>query len=214
MYPIYVGIIDGSDLSRLGLQALVTKHDSLKLSFVTETLGQAEVALLDKPLDIVLLDGDTLTAQRIAQVIERLRSLRPKVRIILLSNTANFSSLYAILQQGMSGYVFKEDRLADTLIYAIEMVSRGQLYLSPHVSELPYMDTPKFSNQGLTPRDMSVLKLMYRGKTVQHIAQTLMLKDRAVYRSQEKLRRALRVPTTELIVVAAARRGWIADMGG
>ena len=214
MYPIYVGIIDGSDLSRLGLPALVAKHDALKLSFVTETLAQAEVALLDKSLDIVVLDGETLTAQRIAQVIERLRSLRPKVRIILLSNTANFSSLYAILQQGMSGYVFKEDRLADTLIYAIEMVSRGQLYLSPHVSELPYMDTPKFSNQGLTPRDMSVLKLMYRGKTVQHIAQTLMLKDRAVYRSQEKLRRALCVPTTELIVVAAARRGWIADLGG
>jgi two-component system invasion response regulator UvrY len=142
------------------------------------------------------------------------RSLRPQAEIVLISNTLHFASIHQLLQQGIKGYLYKEDHLADNLVHAIETVSRGQLYLSPKVSALPYLEAQRAHVRGLNARDLQVLKLMYQGKTVQHIAQILMLKDRAVYRSQEKLRRALCVPTTELIVMAAMRSGWIADLQG
>ena len=213
MQPVRVAIMDVNDLSRLGLQALVEKMTPpAKFVGAFATLQALDECLHEREIDVLLLDDLLPQTLSIGFVVDHLRAIQPSLQIILLSYKLNVVYIQNVLQREVSGYIYKEDRLADILGHAMHLVRRGQLYLSPQVSVLPYTGIYVHAHQKLNARDLSVLHLMHSGKTVQEIAAQLEVNDRAIYGSQSKLRRALGVPTTELIVAVAAKKGWLKDI--
>ena len=213
MQPIRVAIMDVSDLSRHGLQALVEKiTPNATLVGAFANLQTLENCLSETEVDVLLLDDMLPQMLSITSVVDTLRAIRPALQILILSQKLNVVYIQSVLQRHVNGYIYKEDQLADILAHAIQMIRRGQLYLSPQVSALPYTGVHAAPQQKLNSRDLSVLSLMNAGKTVQEMSARLDVSDRVIYGSQSKLRKALGVPTNELIVAAAAKKGWIADV--
>lgn len=213
MQPIRVAIMDVSDLSRHGLQALVEKiTPNATLVGAFANLQTLENCLSETEVDVLLLDDMLPQMLSITSVVDTLHTIRPALQILILSQKLNVVYIQGVLQRHVNGYIYKEDQLADILAHAIQMIRRGQLYLSPKVSALPYTGVHAAPQQKLNTRDLSVLSLMNAGKTVQEMSAQLDVSDRVIYGSQSKLRKALGIPTNELIVAAAAKKGWIADV--
>jgi DNA-binding NarL/FixJ family response regulator len=209
MQPIRIAIMDGNDLSRHGLQALVEKLTNAALVGAFDNFNALETCLQEKEVDVLLLDDTLPRTRAIDPVIDSLHALRPALQIIILSKHLNQSYIQSVLQHHVQGYIYKEEQLAEILAHAVQMIRKGHLYLSPQVSALPYTLQKTFAEEKLRTRDLNVLHLMHAGKTVQEIAMHLSTSDRVIYHIQSKLRAALGVPTNELIVVEAAKRGWI-----
>jgi DNA-binding NarL/FixJ family response regulator len=213
MQPTQVAIVDSNDLSRHGIRSLVEKASPIvKVVGVFENVRALESCLHERQVDVLLLDDLLPAAISIETVLRDLRALDSSLQVIVLSLNLNVSYIQNVLKQGAQGYVYKEDRLEANLIYGIELVRRGVLYLSPHVAALPYTGAAQQRSGRLNSRDLGVLQLMRNGKNVQEMALALGVKDRAIYHSQHKLRDALGVRTTELIVAAAAKKGLIPDI--
>lgn len=209
MQPIRIAILDVNDLSRHGLQALVEKQTNATLIGAFDSLAALETCLQDKEVDILLLDDTLPRTRAIDPVIDELHARAPALQIVVLSKHLNQPYIQSVLQHHVQGYIYKEEQLAEILAHAFQMIRKGHLYLSPQVSALPYTLHKTFAQEKLQTRDLNVLHLMHAGKNVQEIAMQLDTSDRVIYHIQSKLRSALGVPTNELIVIEAAKRGWI-----
>jgi two-component system invasion response regulator UvrY len=213
MQSIRIAIMDRNDLSRHGLQALVEKlAPAVRLVGVYTSLTALEEGLRGREVDVLLLDDLLPQTLSIHTVVTRLHAFCPSLQILVVSQNLSMGYIQDLLQNEVRGFIYKEERFSDILNHAIHVVHARQPYLSPQASVLPYNGTLISPHPKLKTRDLNVLYLMHEGKTVQEIAMKLYVSDRMVYESQAKLRRALGVPTTELIVAAALKKGWLKGM--
>src|SRR6185295_6299363 len=89
------------------------------------------------------------------------------------------------LEAGAAGYIIK-DAPASQLLYAIEMVQKGERYLSPVVLKkvvdgyVKHTNRPKTSYDRLSPREREVLKLLAEGLSIKEIATRLDLSVKTV----------------------------------
>lgn len=213
MQPIRTAIMDVSDLSRHGLQALVQKlAPDVKLVGTFSNLSVLEEMLDQRDVDVLLLDDMLPKTLYIGTVIDHLTTLYPSMKILVLSRKLNVSYVQDVFRHRVSGYIYKEDRLNDILAHAFQIVRQGKIYMSPQVSVLPYTNSVDAAHVKLSTRDLNVLHLMHAGKSVQEMSILLDVSNRVIYECQKKLRRALGVPTTELIVAAAVKKEWLPNI--
>ena len=213
MQPIRIAIMDVSDLSRYGLQALVQKLvPDVKLVGTFSNLSALEDLLDQSEVDVLLLDDMLPQTLYIGSAINHLHTLRPAMNILVISHKLNVSYIQDIFRHCVSGYIYKEERLNDILAHAFQIVRQGKVYMSPQVSVLPYTSPLATPNAKLSTRDLNVLHLMHAGKSVQEMSIRLEVSNRVIYDCQKKLRQALGVPTTELIVAAAVKKEWLPNI--
>lgn len=186
---IRVLVVDDQTLVREGLVTL------LRLSPGIEVVGSAadgaegvRLAKETRP-DIVLmdlrmprLDG----AQATRQIVESL----PQTRVIVLTTYADDESVFAALESGARGYLTK-DASSDEIGRAIRTVHAGDALLDPSVQRR-LLDTvasrlaqkpaaPRDSYpDGLTQREVDVLRCMAEGLSNQEIADHLHVSEATV----------------------------------
>jgi DNA-binding NarL/FixJ family response regulator len=120
------------------------------------------------------------------RVAAQLRTERPEVGVVLLSQFAEPSYALALLDGGAAGraYLLKE-RVGDIdeLTSAIRQVASGGSVIDPTVVEGLVAATrrpDKSPLDALTPRELEVLSEMAQGKSNAAIAGTLFLSERAI----------------------------------
>jgi DNA-binding NarL/FixJ family response regulator len=106
------------------------------------------------------------------------------------------------LRAGVRGYVLKGSGVA-TLCEAIRMVSRGERYLSPAVSDyvLPgYLGPAADDVDPLSDREHEVLQLVADGFTGRQIAERLGLRPKTVENHRARIMEKLGIHTTAGLV--------------
>jgi two-component system response regulator NreC len=166
-------LADDHAIVRDGLRAVLQEEgfeiageasDGLGAIKLSEELS-ADVALLD--VSMPLLNG--IDAAR------EILKVSPKTYIILLTMRDDERSVLAGLRAGVKGYVLKSKAASD-LIDAIQAVRKGEIYLSPGVSNriveayLAKDDTPA---DPLSVRERQVLQLLAEGKNVKEVGDIL-----------------------------------------
>ncbi|MEO8391405.1 MAG: response regulator [Chloroflexota bacterium] len=195
MRNIRVLIIAPHDISRNGLIALMNRPASkirVVGAFPELAEGTSELAHLDA--DVLLLDDILPPATDVIDVVQHLRKEFSHLSIIVLSSKLHIRYLEMLLAAGVSGYIYREDRLEASLVLGIETVYQGHLYLSPHASGLLIKRSNPDKTLKLNPCDRKVLRLIDQGLTPKDIAVALKLTLRSVYRIQNKLRAAVGAP--------------------
>jgi DNA-binding NarL/FixJ family response regulator len=175
-------------LLREGISRLVEAEDDLELAGVAGDLPSLLALIEESSPDVVVTDirmPPTGTDEGI-QAAAQLRSERPGVGVVVLSQYANPAYALALLSEGSEGraYLLKE-RVSDVaeLLGAIRDVAAGGSVIDPKVVEALVSSSSRSAKSDLdrlTPRESEVLAEMASGKSNAAIAATLVLSERAV----------------------------------
>lgn len=134
---------------------------------------QAMAAFRDEQPDIVILDLN-LPGVGGLELLRRLKSEKPGVRVIIFSMHAD--PLYAsrALQSGARGYVSK-GASAEELVIAVQKVAEGGRYVDREIaSELAIgRSISQDPMQALSLREVEILRLLGEGRSLAEIADAL-----------------------------------------
>lgn len=204
MSAIKLVVVTSNDLVRSGIQMLIRATPSIEVIQCLDSIQASEHYFQQHRAHVLLLDDALPGYLAPHNVVTRLHLVRPLLRILILSDYLSEYYVQRLIDEGASGFIYKDDHLEDTLVAGIKTVADGHIFLSPQASALPY---GRMTAGQLNRTDLEVLQLIARGYTVQEISARIGIVDRSVYRIRGKLRQYLDVRTNEQVVEAARRRG-------
>jgi DNA-binding NarL/FixJ family response regulator len=155
-------------------------------------------------LDIAMPEGSGL------EVLHQLRTLRPRLQILILSMYPERQYAVRALKAGAAGYLTKESA-PDELVAAIRRVAQGGKYISQSlaeelatglVGEVVEAPTERLSN-----REYQVMRLLANGKTVSEIAAELSLSVKTVSTYRARILDKLKLGNTAEIIRYAFEHG-------
>ena len=176
--------------------------------------GQSLVrATLDHAPDVVLVDI-TMPQLNGLDAIERVRSVRPRVRIIVLTMEEDVDTAAEAIRRGASGYVLKSSDSTE-LFSAIEQVLAGRVYVSPAVAHGPSGHFAAEAVRGargtaLTLRQREVLQLLAEGRSMKEAADRLGVTPRTIAFHKYSMMEQLSLRTTAELVQHAVALGLVA----
>jgi DNA-binding NarL/FixJ family response regulator len=210
-------LADDHTLVRHGVRALLRKERTWKV--VGEAANGAEALEKAKKLrpnivilDIVMPKMDGLEAAR------QIRSSLPNTKIIVLTMHESDQMVRRVFEAGAQGYVLKSD-LGGQLVKGVREVSRGNLYLTPKVSEILLAnatDSEEASKSAdalpspgvrLTPREREVTCLLAEGLANKEVASILKMAVRTVETHRANIMSKLGLHSATALVRYALREG-------
>lgn len=185
---IRILVADDHAIVRQGLKQIVADTpDMVVADEASSGLGVLE-KVLKNDYDVLLLDI-TMPGRSGLDILKDLKTLRPRLPILVLSMHPEEQYAVRVLKAGVSGYLTKESA-PDELIAAIRKVSTGGKYVSSSLAEKLAADlvtgAEKPLHEALSDREYQVMYLIASGKTVKEISEELLLgvKTISTYRSR------------------------------
>lgn len=185
MKPISVLIVDDHEVVRVGLQAVLSRQDSIEVVGEAGTVTGAVVESCRLKPDVVLMDvrlpdGSGVDACR------AIRDSCPATRVLFLSSYEDDEAVLAAVIGGASGYLLKHVN-AEGLLRAIHAVAQGQSILDPAITQ-PLLTRMRLQKEEasephrttLSTQQERVLALVAEGKTNKEIGVSLVLSDKTV----------------------------------
>lgn len=176
---IGVVLADDHEVVRSGLRFLLEAQPDIEVLAEAEDVeGAVRYALGHKP-DVLVLDlnmGPESSLPAIPSIIER----TPEVNVVVLTMQDDPAYAREAMRLGAVGYVLKH-AAAEELITAVRQAATGQRYMSPALgAKLASEPDPATRLEGMSEREVEVLKLIALGHTNAQIAEQLYLSVRTV----------------------------------
>ena len=175
--PFDILLVDDHKIMRDGIKAILKLHADFNVAGEAENGHDAIQYVKRYPVDVVLMDIGLPGLSGIETTSELLRQ-SGDARIIILSMYEDEDSVVAAMRAGARGFVLKQASEVD-LVDALRTVARGGTYLSPEVSDKLLrrlqngnMETRSSGPavEGLSPRELQVMRMVAEGKTSKEIA--------------------------------------------
>jgi DNA-binding NarL/FixJ family response regulator len=209
---VRVLIADDQTLFRTGLARLLAEDPRLTLvGQAADGVDVVKKAAALKP-DVVLmdlkmpgLDGVEATAQIIAS--------QPDVKVLVLTTFDADRYVLQALKAGASGYVLKDSEPA-AISSSIMAVMSGERVMAGAVANrvldmLTGASTPKEFYDGLTAREVEILKLMATGKPNKQIAFSLKISEKTVRNHISHIYEKLQIYDRAQAVLYAVRKNLV-----
>jgi len=215
MENIRIFLADSHVLLREGIRAI---FESQTRFIVVGEAGNGPEAIekirREKP-DIVIFDIGHPKMNGLL-VIQQIHQEFPKAKILVLTMHSHEEYVFDAVKKGVSGYLIK-DVPSSELIRAVEMISKGEPYFSPTISDFMTKECMKKSRRRtkthlgipLTEREQEVLLLIAEGLTNKNIAKKLILSVKTIDTHRSNLMTKLGIHETAGLVRFAVARGFI-----
>jgi DNA-binding NarL/FixJ family response regulator len=175
--PFRVLLVDDHKILRDGVKAILREAGDFDVVGETDN-GTDAVQFCRKLIpDVVVMDIGLQGLNGVEATAEILRHT-PDAKIIILSMYDDEHSVVSAIRGGARAFVLKKASDGD-LVDALRTVAKGGFYMSPQVSEkllvriqrgdLEAKPVPTML-EGLSPRELQVLRLVAEGKTSKEIA--------------------------------------------
>jgi two-component system nitrate/nitrite response regulator NarL len=183
MKRIRLVIVDDHRLFREGLVSLLRSEPQFEVVGEASS-GPAALRLADELRPDVALVDLMMPIMAGPEVIERLLTCRPELRVVVLTASEDYVDLIRATRAGATGYILK-DVDAATLFDAIRRVHSGGAALSNNVTPkvleiLRHLPAPRVPDAALTPRQQEVLALTTHGVDNAGIARQLVISENTV----------------------------------
>lgn len=175
--PYRVLLVDDHKIMRDGIKAILKHSEDFSVTAEAENGADAVQICRKSTPDIVLMDIGLPGLNGIEATTEILRHC-PDTKVIILSMYDDEHSVVSAIRSGARAFVLKKASDND-LVDALRTVAKGGSYLSPQVSDrlltriqrgdLESKPLPS-ALEGLSPRELQVLRLVAEGKTSKEIA--------------------------------------------
>ncbi|MCX6141680.1 MAG: response regulator transcription factor [Ignavibacteriales bacterium] len=204
---IKIFVADDHALVREGIRRTLASEPDLQVvgdaSDGVELLSKIEVL----PVDLLILDI-MMPGKDGLEVLRLLRKRCSKLRILILSLYPEEIMATRAFKAGAAGYLTKESA-PEELIKAIRKVASGRKYVSPLFAETLVNDlqkeTTKPLHETLSDRELQVLCMIARGKTITEIAKELSLSVATVNTYRSRILEKMQMKTSAALVHYAIR---------
>ncbi len=208
MSPLRVLLAEDHAVVREGTREILERDPGIAV--VGEAADGAVVVSLAARLrpDVVLLDLALPVLNGIAAT-RQIRAQPCAPRVLILSAYDDEDYVLAAIDAGASGYLLKTAH-AGEVVAAIAAVARGELVFHPTVARYLIARAQRTEQrEGLTPRELEVLRQAARGNRTADIAVHLSVSTRTVEAEFTRIFTKLGVSTRSEAIVQAAARGWV-----
>ena len=209
--PSQVLLVDDHPILRHGIAHLIGRESDLVVCGEAGTVDEALALLAERPVDIMVVDL-SLDNRNGLELIRATRTRHPQVRCLVLSMHDGRLHAERALRAGARGYVMKHEATRK-IVTALRGVRAGNIYLSDAIAtELlerlatgsPAPETAAASDvQGLSDRELEVLRLIARGLKTGEIARTLNRSVHTVETHRASIKRKLGLKTSGELSKAA-----------
>ena len=204
MGTITIVLADDHAVVRSALRLLLDAEEDFE---VVAEAGDIDSALRytrgHKP-DVLILDLNMPGGPSIGAVPE-LRKASPDTGIVVLTMENEPAYARQALLTGVLGYVLKE-AVDEELVHAVRLAADGRTYLQPELGAKLAAD-PGETTDGLSDRELDVLRLIALGHTNSEIAEELYLSVRTVESHRAHIQQKLQLTKRSELVRYALGRG-------
>ncbi|MCM3571310.1 response regulator transcription factor [Neobacillus mesonae] len=219
-----IAIIDDHQLFREGVKRILELKKTFKIVAEGKDVWDALKIASEHNPDVVIMDinmpnGNGIEATR--ELVEKF----PNTKVIILSLHEDENYVTHALQTGAKGYLLK-GMDADTLIDAVQVVTKGGCYLHPKVTHILVNQYRQLtagqsvrgafvhneirrSSHLLTNRECQVLQMLAEGKSNRGIGESLSISEKTVKNHVSKILEKMQVNDRTQAVVAAFKNGWV-----
>lgn len=184
---IEVLIADSHVLVRKGIRALLMSEPDIRVVGEAGSYAECIAELGAHRVDVLIFDmamsGSTLQRDSL-ELLDYLRRAQPRTRSVVLTMHAENEYAARALRAGAHGYITK-DVTPELLLTAVRRVASGGLFLSPNIAEslalrVALQNGIAAPHERLSKRERAVFGLLADGRTINDIAQQLMLSAKTV----------------------------------
>lgn len=202
-------IADDHTIVREGLKQLFALVADIKVVGVATSGAAVLEALRHDAADLLLLDM-TMPGISGVELITRVRAQNPEQKILVLSMHNEPQIARRALSAGAAGYLTK-DSDPEVLLAAIRRVAGGGRFIDPGLAEAMVFaatgDNGAATHEQLSEREQQILRLLVRGRSVNEIADELVISNKTVSTHKSRLMQKLNLQNNAELVRYGVEHG-------
>jgi len=205
-------LVDDHPFVREGIRSYLS--DLPDFEVVGEASSGAEAVKLAQQFqpDFILLDINMPGVNGL-EAVGQLRKIIPQAKIVILTVHNSREYVLHVARSGAHGYILKEAP-PEELLQAIKAIRGGQKYYSPAVAGYvfdEYENKPagKKPERQLTPREVEVLILSAKGKSIKEMADELSITAATVQTYRVRIMEKLEIHNVAGLVKYALQKGYL-----
>jgi two-component system response regulator NreC len=175
---IKIVIADDHAIVRRGLRQLIEGEDGFEVVAEAEDVESARRYVRGHSPNVLVLDLN-MPGEPSIEAIPKLRTEFPETQIVVLTMQNEPAYARSALSAGVLGYVLKESADAE-LVQAIRAAVAGEQYLNPRLGAKVAAEPLPGPPDGLSDRELEILRLIALGYTNSQVAEELFLSVRTV----------------------------------
>lgn len=173
-------LVEDHEIVRHGIKTMLERSGDFRVVGEADNGAEAVQFCRRASPQIILMDLAMPGLNGIEATSEIVRNA-PQARVVFLSALDDDNSVVKAIRAGARGFVLKRASLGD-LLDALRTVAKGGSYLSPQVSDRLLVRIQKGDLEsgsvpsaldGLSPRELQVMRMIAEGLTSKEIAQKL-----------------------------------------
>ena len=209
---IRVLIADDQTLFRAGLARLLDEDPRVAVVGQAQDGGQAITQAAKLKPEVILMDIKMPGVDGI-EATRKILEADPDVKIIVLTTLETDGQVIQVLKAGASGHVLK-DSLPQAIVSAIVAVMSGERVMASKVAKrvlemLTGSTTSKEFYDGLTTREIEILRLLANGMANKQIAHRLKISDKTVRNHVNHTYEKLGIYDRSQAVLYAVKKGLV-----
>jgi NarL family two-component system response regulator LiaR len=183
MNKIRVALVDDHKVVRQGIRSYFEAFPDIAVVGEASS-GEEALANVEKWLpDVIVMDMLMPGGIDGVETIRRVRVVTPHTRVVVLTAYTDDARVVAALRAGALGYV-KKDAEPELLLGAVRAAAHNQSTLDPSIAGTVLQElmrgSRKSAQNGLTEREMEVLRQLAQGKTNKEIADMLVVSEETI----------------------------------
>lgn len=205
-------IVDDQGLFRDGLSLLLDLDDRVEVVGRAADGDEAVRIVSEVHPDVVLMDLKMPGSDGV-EATGRIVREAPEVRVIILTTFESDGYVLQALRAGASGYLLK-DSTPEAIVLSIQAVMAGERVIAGAVATrvlgmLSGATSGKEFYDGLTPREVEILRLIATGMANKEIAYRLQISDKTVRNHVSNMYEKLQVFDRAQATLYAVRKGLV-----
>jgi two-component system response regulator NreC len=204
---IRIVVADDHAIVRRGLRMLLDGEPDFEVIAEAEDAEAARRYVHGHHPDVLVLDINMPGGSSL-ETVPTIRAESPETQIVVLTMQDEAAYARQAMRAGVLGYVLKE-AADEELVEAVRRAAAGQSYLNPKLGARVAAEPPPGPPDGLSEREVEVLKMIALGHTNAEIAAEIYLSVRTVEAHRAHIQQKLLLGSRSELVRYALDRGLI-----